>query len=192
MYRHVSWHFNNHFAIIIVVVVVRCFVINKRKLNNMFSIGISFTGDIKQVDPIMSTSSVQENRVSRWYFGGVASSGAACFTHPLDLLKVTLQTQQQSKLSAIQLTKKIISERGILSLYNGLSASLLRQITYSTTRFGLYEVGKQDFGQTFLGKVMLAGVSGAAGGNVPNVNDMFSIFISLIFLFYLDHKYKMI
>lgn len=29
-----------------------------------------------------------EVRVSRWYFGGLASCGAACCTHPLDLLKV--------------------------------------------------------------------------------------------------------
>lgn len=29
-----------------------------------------------------------ETRVSRWYFGGLASCGAACCTHPLDLLKV--------------------------------------------------------------------------------------------------------
>ncbi|XP_041072781.1 mitochondrial dicarboxylate carrier [Carcharodon carcharias] len=28
-----------------------------------------------------------EKRISRWYFGGLASCGAACFTHPLDLLK---------------------------------------------------------------------------------------------------------
>ena len=32
------------------------------------------------------------NRQSRWYFGGLASAGAACITHPLDLLKVHLQT----------------------------------------------------------------------------------------------------
>lgn len=25
----------------------------------------------------------------RWYLGGVASAGAACVTHPLDLLKVS-------------------------------------------------------------------------------------------------------
>ena len=30
-----------------------------------------------------------EARVSRWYFGGLASCGAACCTHPLDLLKVS-------------------------------------------------------------------------------------------------------
>lgn len=112
------------------------------------------------------SSDLKQNKVSRWYFGGVASSGAACFTHPMDLLKVTLQTQQESKLTAIQLTGKIIRERGIFALYNGLTASLLRQITYSTTRFGLYEVGKQEYGTTFLGKVLLAGASGAAGGKL--------------------------
>lgn len=113
-------------------------------------------------------SDLKQYKLSRWYFGGLASSGAACFTHPLDLLKVTLQTQQKGKLTALQLTGKIIRERGIFALYNGLSASLLRQITYSTTRFGLYEIGKQDFGNSFLGKVMLAGISGAAGGNNNN------------------------
>lgn len=31
-----------------------------------------------------------ENRkLSRWYFGGLGSAGAACCTHPLDLLKVS-------------------------------------------------------------------------------------------------------
>lgn len=118
-----------------------------------------FTGDNMSTD-------LRQNRLSKWYFGGVASSGAACFTHPLDLLKVTLQTQQKTKLSAIQITGKIIRERGILAFYNGLSASLLRQITYSTTRFGLYEVGKNEYGTNFAGKVMLAGASGAAGGNL--------------------------
>lgn len=33
--------------------------------------------------------SMTEKRMSRWYFGGLASCGAACCTHPLDLLKVS-------------------------------------------------------------------------------------------------------
>lgn len=113
------------------------------------------------------SSDPRHNRVTRWYFGGLASSGAACVTHPLDLLKVTLQTQQDSKATALQITGKIIRERGIFAFYNGLSASLLRQGTYSTTRFGLYEAYKQEYGTTFMGKVLLAGASGAAGGNSP-------------------------
>ena len=31
---------------------------------------------------------MSEKKLSRWYFGGLASAGAACCTHPLDLLKV--------------------------------------------------------------------------------------------------------
>ena len=29
-----------------------------------------------------------ETKIARWYFGGLASAGAACCTHPLDLIKV--------------------------------------------------------------------------------------------------------
>lgn len=38
----------------------------------------------------MAMALSKEQRLSRWYFGGLASAGAACCTHPLDLLKVTL------------------------------------------------------------------------------------------------------
>lgn len=30
----------------------------------------------------------KSKKLSRWYFGGLGSAGAACCTHPLDLLKV--------------------------------------------------------------------------------------------------------
>lgn len=121
--------------------------------------------------------SQKENRIARWYFGGLASAGAACFTHPLDLLKVTLQTQQEANISLIKLTGNICREQGVLSLYNGISASLLRQLTYSTARFGIYEVGKQQLGSDagFISKVMLAGVAGAMGGFVGTPADMVNV-----------------
>lgn len=56
-------------------------------------------------------SSTKTQRQGRWYFGGIASAGAACCTHPLDLIKVTLQTQQ-GKLSVLQLTVKVVREQG--------------------------------------------------------------------------------
>ena len=82
--------------------------------------------------------------VSRWYFGGIASMEAACCTHPLDLLKVHLQTAGKEKTSLLKTTVNIVKNQGVLALYSGLSASLLRQLTYSTTRFGIYDVSKQD------------------------------------------------
>ena len=127
-------------------------------------------------------STQKEVILSKWYFGGLASAGAACCTHPLDLIKVHLQTAQTSmatagtvgvqvKPSLVSTTTRIVRQEGLFALYNGLTASLLRQLTYSTTRFGMYEVAKQQIspdGQPipFYQRVFLAGVSGAAGGLV--------------------------
>ncbi|VVC93699.1 unnamed protein product [Leptidea sinapis] len=85
-----------------------------------------------------------ETKVSHWYFGGLASAGAACVTHPLDLLKVQMQTQKGKNISMFKLTTIVLKNQGIMGLYNGISASLLRQMTYSTARFGIYEAAKQN------------------------------------------------
>ena len=91
------------------------------------------------------------NRKSRWFFGGLSSAGAACCTHPLDLIKVHLQTATavttggQQNLNIINQTVKIVRGDGILALYNGLSASLLRQLTYSTVSFAIYDVSTYIF-----------------------------------------------
>lgn len=118
------------------------------------------------------------HRVPKWYFGGCASAMAACLTHPLDLLKVHLQTAKSSReFNLVKRTLKIIEVQGFLALYNGLSASLFRQLTYSTTRFGLYEVLKQSLDEdprylSFQTKVVLASVSGAAGGFLVKIVDV--------------------
>lgn len=51
-----------------------------------------------------------------------------------------MQTQQEGKLTIVGQSLSIVRKQGVLALYSGLSASILRQLTYSTTRFGLYEV----------------------------------------------------
>lgn len=51
-----------------------------------------------------------------------------------------MQTQQEGKLTIVGQSISIVRKQGFLALYSGLSASILRQLTYSTTRFGLYEV----------------------------------------------------
>ncbi|KAL3092884.1 hypothetical protein niasHT_030073 [Heterodera trifolii] len=118
-----------------------------------------------------------ERRVSRWYFGGIAGSMAACFTHPLDLLKVHLQTQQQGKLSLPGMSAKIYKTDGFSGFYNGLSASILRQLTYTTTRFAVYEtVKKQSSGDLNFGqKMLLAGVAGACGGVAGSPADLVNV-----------------
>ena len=69
---------------------------------------------------------------------------------------------------------------GIRGFYNGISASLLRQLTYSTTRFGMYETLKKQFpGDTksipFYQKALIAGLSGACGGWVGTPGDMVNV-----------------
>jgi len=122
----------------------------------------------------------EPKRMARWYFGGLASAGAACCTHPLDLLKVHLQTQQSGKISIVGQTIKIVKNEGILGLYAGLSASLVRQLTYSTTRFAIYEVAKQrlapDGGAVpFSTRVVMAALGGACGGFVGTPGDMVNV-----------------
>ncbi|XP_059047081.1 mitochondrial dicarboxylate carrier [Achroia grisella] len=126
-------------------------------------------------------SKANEVRVSQWYFGGLASAGAACITHPLDLLKVQMQTQQGKNISMIKLTGVVIKNQGVLGLYNGISASLLRQLTYSTARFGIYEMAKQQFAPKdgsaipFYMSAFLAGLGGFAGGFVGNPADLVNV-----------------
>lgn len=42
-------------------------------------------------------------------------------------------------MTSMQLAKDIVKENGIKGLYSGLSAAVMRQITYTTTRLGLYD-----------------------------------------------------
>uniref|UniRef100_A0A8D0EXS1 Mitochondrial dicarboxylate carrier n=1 Tax=Strix occidentalis caurina TaxID=311401 RepID=A0A8D0EXS1_STROC len=122
-----------------------------------------------------------ERRVSRWYFGGLASCGAACCTHPLDLLKVHLQTQQEVKMRMTGMAMHVIRNDGFLALYNGLSASLCRQMTYSLTRFAIYETVRDHLGRgsqgppPFYQKVLLGAVGGFTGGFVGTPADLVNV-----------------
>jgi dicarboxylate transporter 10 len=74
----------------------------------------------------------------------------------------------------------ILKDEGIPGLYRGLSASLLRQITYSTTRFGIYEELKTRFRSptsdpSFPVLIAMSSVSGFIGGVVGNPADVLNV-----------------
>ncbi|CAL1696692.1 unnamed protein product [Somion occarium] len=88
-----------------------------------------------------------------FWLGGVGASMAAVCTHPLDLTK-----------------------SGFRSLYTGLSASLLRQMTYSLVRLGSYESIKTTLSESgrpssgsLLFAAMLAGGLGGVAGNPADI-----------------------
>ncbi|KAH9945595.1 dicarboxylic acid transporter [Amylocystis lapponica] len=104
----------------------------------------------------------------------VGASMAACCTHPLDLAKVRMQTmasQAGKRPSTYSVLRMSVSQSGVKSLYTGLSASLLRQMSYSLVRLGSYEnlkarlrkKGTASTGQLLLAAMLAGGMGGVAG-----------------------------
>nr|XP_021151340.1 mitochondrial dicarboxylate carrier [Columba livia] len=95
--------------------------------------------------------------------------------------RVHLQTQQEAKMRMMGMAMHVIRTDGFLALYNGLSASLCRQMTYSLTRFGIYETAKNHLDQgskgppPFYQKVLLGAVGGFTGGLVGTPADMVNV-----------------
>lgn len=75
----------------------------------------------------------------------------------------------------------IVKEEGFFALYKGLSASLLREATYSTIRLGMYEpfkemLGATDKANTPLWKKFGAGLcSGSLGAILANPYDLMKV-----------------
>jgi len=81
----------------------------------------------------------------KFLFGGSAGIGATFFVQPLDLVKNRLQlsgADGSSKLykSTGDAIIKIVRSEGVSGMYNGLSAGILRQATYTTTRLGVFNI----------------------------------------------------
>ncbi|PWA85100.1 mitochondrial uncoupling protein 5 [Artemisia annua] len=130
--------------------------------------------------------------------GGIASIVAGCSTHPLDLIKVRMQLQGESSASApapkgganihvkgpprvgpVAVGMQIIRQDGARALFSGVSATVLRQTLYSTTRMGLYDMMKTRWTDPETGNMklwkkigagLIAGGIGAACGNPADVS----------------------
>lgn len=63
---------------------------------------------------------------------------ATCIIQPIDMVKVRIQLGAQG--NPLKVASDIIAKDGFASLYNGLSAGLLRQATYTTARLGIFQV----------------------------------------------------
>ncbi|PWN52151.1 mitochondrial carrier [Violaceomyces palustris] len=123
-----------------------------------------------------------------FWLGGCSASIAALFTHPLDLTKTRMQTST-SKQGMLPLLLRTAKDEGLRGLYVGLSASLLRQMTYSVTRFGVYDKLKElstspSSSRSLDGTqakpeplpaykmLLFASIAGAAGGVAGNPADI--------------------
>nr|AEE62752.1 unknown [Dendroctonus ponderosae] len=118
----------------------------------------------------------------KFLFGGSAGMLGTCFVQPLDLLKNRMQMsgeggKTKEYKTSLHLLLDIVHKEGLLTLYNGLSAGLLRQATYTTTRLGIYTwlfdlLSSGDSPPNFATKAsigMFAGVCGAFVGTPADV-----------------------
>lgn len=94
------------------------------------------------------------------------------FTPPYSRMQTIHPASGPVHPSTISILRMTIRESGFRSLYTGLSASVLRQMTYSLVRLGAYEKMKANLskdgpapGSHLLLAAMLAGALGGLAGN---------------------------
>ena len=139
--------------------------------------------------------------------GGLASIVAGCSTHPFDVIKVRMQLEASDSSSSslsfnvsdlsssssscasspamcvgtdpFSVGLRLVQAEGLHSLFTGISATILRQSLYSTTRMGLYELLKYQWrdparkgGMSVFKKVAAGLIAGGVGAIVGNPADL--------------------
>lgn len=128
-----------------------------------------------------TTNNIQAPIKYPWWYGGVGGLVACMSTHPLDLAKVRLQTKTHTTSeNLVTIIPKIVKKDGFFTLYNGLSAAILRQLTYTMSRFGIYALLKENLvpanrqnDSRYL--LSCSVISGACGGLIGNPADVINI-----------------
>jgi len=115
-------------------------------------------------------------KYARFMMGGGAGMAATCFVQPLDLVKTRMQMSGigggvREHKTAFHALVNIARSEGLLALYNGLSAGLMRQATYTTTRLGIFTSLMDTFKKpneniSFLQKCAFGMVAGGSGAFV--------------------------
>lgn len=111
----------------------------------------------------------------RFVFGTASAITATFFTHPIDVVKYRMQLASAgAPQSTVGAARALVASDGVGGLYKGLTASMMRQASYGTTRLGLYtsllerftlEDGTPPPLLQKLGISMTAGAVGAVVGN---------------------------
>ncbi|XP_048767483.1 mitochondrial 2-oxoglutarate/malate carrier protein-like [Ostrea edulis] len=112
----------------------------------------------------------------KFTIGGLAGMGATVFVQPLDLVKNRMQLsgeggQSRQYKSSGHALITVLRNEGITGIYTGLSAGLLRQATYTTTRMGIYSSLFEKFSvngkpPSFIKKVLIGVFAGGVGAFV--------------------------
>jgi solute carrier family 25 (mitochondrial oxoglutarate transporter), member 11 len=75
---------------------------------------------------------------------GTGGCMAWCLVHPFNTAAIQMNLRGAESISFFSFLKEVSRERGFFSLYKGLEAGIVRQIFYATSRFGLFEVIRDE------------------------------------------------
>ncbi len=118
---------------------------------------------------------------------GCSNALAAACTNPIDVTKVRLQMHGEgmrggtASYGVLATFSRIVRDEGVAGLYRGLSSSLVREMSYSGIRMGMYEPVKQLLGgtdpaHTPLGiKVAAGALTGGTGSVLANPFDLVKV-----------------
>lgn len=70
---------------------------------------------------------------------------ATCVIQPLDMVKVRIQLGHPAGTNPMAVATRIAAEEGPAALYKGLSAGILRQVFYGTSRLGIFRTLTNHF-----------------------------------------------
>jgi len=122
----------------------------------------------------------------RFVAGGLGEMFAVCFSHPMDVLKVRLQLTGENNAAKKTLKaadfldagRKLMVKEGVVSgFYGGLSASLMRQAVFSSSRQGLYGAFERlwrgdDKSVGLFGRITCGVSAGMIGALLANPTDI--------------------
>ena len=119
---------------------------------------------------------------------GASNAFAASVTNPIDVVKVRLQMQGEGTRAPTAEARSVggmlthvARTEGVAGLYRGLQASLIREMSYSGIRMGLYEpsknlLGATDPAHTSLSlKVVAGALTGCTGSLLANPFDLVKV-----------------
>lgn len=118
---------------------------------------------------------------SKSLIGGSACALSSSILNPMDVVKTRMQNVA-TKSTFLVNAVNIVRAEGILGLYRGLPASIIREMTYSTMRFGAYDPILRQITSTFnrstpipADKYAAALLSGAMGAAFANPTDLVKV-----------------
>lgn len=118
-------------------------------------------------------------------YGGAASCVAEVLTMPVDVIKTRLQMDGSNAVrlykGSVDCGTKLLRAEGITALWRGLSPALLRQSTYGSLRYGLYNPIRDMLGVDpgrpvpFWKKLVAGAGAGALASGVANPTDLLKV-----------------